>query len=209
MDTQTKIDITSWKRKEHFEFFSSFEEPYFGLTAKINCTKAYLNSKENGSSFFLNYLHNCLLAINNVPEFQYRIINNEVYQFSESHVSATINRPNETFGFSHIEYDPKFSIFKKNALVEIDRVRACSDLFPAVHKENVVHCSAIPWVDFTALTHSRAYSKNDSCPKISFGKAVKNNNEWELSVAVFVHHGLVDGRHVGQFFEAFQNYMNA
>jgi chloramphenicol O-acetyltransferase type A len=31
-----KIDLATWNRKEHFEFFSTFEEPFFGITTPID-----------------------------------------------------------------------------------------------------------------------------------------------------------------------------
>jgi len=42
---KTKINIEQWERKALYNFFSQFEEPFFGLTVRIDCTKAY-----NGNS---------------------------------------------------------------------------------------------------------------------------------------------------------------
>lgn len=36
-----KLDIETWNRKEHFLFFSQMEEPFFGVTIVVDCTKAY------------------------------------------------------------------------------------------------------------------------------------------------------------------------
>jgi chloramphenicol O-acetyltransferase type A len=36
----------------------------------------------------------------------------------------------------------------------------------------VIHFSAIPWLDFTSLSHARSYTFPDSCPKIFW----KNEN---------------------------------
>ena len=35
------IDITHWNRREHFEFFSQFDEPFFGITTLEDFTTAY------------------------------------------------------------------------------------------------------------------------------------------------------------------------
>ena len=51
------IDLTNWKRKEHFDFFSKMASPIFGLVTEVNCDECYKNSEENGKSFFANYLH--------------------------------------------------------------------------------------------------------------------------------------------------------
>jgi len=49
---KTLIDIEQWNRKEHFLFFSQFEEPFFGATVNIDRTQAYKTAKEKGNSFF-------------------------------------------------------------------------------------------------------------------------------------------------------------
>ena len=50
-----KIDINTWIRKDHFEFFNTFEEPFFGVTVDVDCTATYQEAKEKGISFFLLY----------------------------------------------------------------------------------------------------------------------------------------------------------
>ena len=35
------IDIATWNRKEHFEHFSAFDDPFFGVTVNVDCTRAY------------------------------------------------------------------------------------------------------------------------------------------------------------------------
>ncbi len=94
------LDIDNWNRKEHFLFFSKFEEPFFGVTVKVDCTTAYLNAKEKGISFFLYYLFRALKAANEVENFRYRIIENKPYEFPTVNASPTINRPDGTFGFA-------------------------------------------------------------------------------------------------------------
>lgn len=49
------IDVNSWIRKEHYHFFKDFDEPFFGITTKVDCTIAYKKAKDLGVSFFLYY----------------------------------------------------------------------------------------------------------------------------------------------------------
>jgi chloramphenicol O-acetyltransferase type A len=74
---------------------------------------------------------------------------------------------------------------------------------------NLIHFSAVPWIDFTSYTHARSFSWPDSCPKISFGKMVEENNKKTIAMAIHVHHGLMDGYHVGEFVSLFQEMMDA
>ncbi len=68
------IDIETWNRKEHFEFFSKMASPTFGIVTEVDCDECYKNSKENGISFFASYLHKSMIAVNSVDELKYRII---------------------------------------------------------------------------------------------------------------------------------------
>ena len=122
--------------------------------------------------------------------------------------SATIMRDNETFGFTYIHYDEDFYAFAKAVQEEIERVQNDTSLFPPHGQDNVAHYSALPWVNFTAITHSRMFNGKDSVPKFSFGKVIELEGTHQMSVAVYVHHGLVDGLHLSRFFEVFQKLLN-
>lgn len=205
---KTLIDISNWKRKDHFNFFSAFKEPFYGMTVKVDCTIAYQQAKKNNVSFFLYYLYRALKAANSIENFRYRIINNNVYLYNTINASPTVNRPDGTFGFSYMSFYKDENLFYDFAKQEIERVRMSSGLDPALSGENVIHFSAIPWVDFSSLSHARSFSHSDSCPKISFGKITEENSLKKMPVAVHAHHGLVDGYHIGLFIERFQELLN-
>jgi len=203
-----KIDINTWIRKDHFKFFSAFEEPFFGVTVDVDCTASYKQAKEMGVSFFLLYLHKSLLAANKVEPFRYRIIDGEVWKFDEVHASATINRENGTFGFGYMDFHEDFDNFNTQAKIEIEKVENSIGLIPASSGENVIHYSALPWLNFKSMSHARNYSFNDSCPKISFGKVRDKGKRKIMSVSIHVNHALMDGFHVSQFVDAYQELLN-
>jgi chloramphenicol O-acetyltransferase type A len=205
---KTKIDLDTWYRKSHFEFFNSFEEPFFGVTANVDVTIAYQKAKQQGVSFFLYYLHCILKAANSIECFRYRVENGEVFLYDEMHVSTTVSRPDTTFGFSYIDYKPDFAEFVTDAQQEIKRVQSTTglELRPFV---NVLHVSAIPWVNFTGLTHARNFTFEDSMPKVSLGKVTEIDGKLMMPVSVTVHHGFIDGRHVGEYIDLFQQLLNA
>ncbi len=200
------IDLATWPRREHFEFFSAFEEPFFGLVAEVDCTHAQAEARRLGVSFFLYYLHHALQAANQVEAFRYRVEAGQVYCYDHVHASAIIGRPDHTFSFSFIEQHANLAEFVAGAEAEIAAVRQASGLglSERTSRPDVVHCSAIPWVRFTGLTHARGFRHPDSCPKISFGQVYHDGAARRMAVAVNVHHGLADGYHVGQFLDLFQ-----
>ena len=45
------LNIDTWNRKDHFNFFNKFDSPYFGITIDVDCTNAYLRAKEQNIPF--------------------------------------------------------------------------------------------------------------------------------------------------------------
>jgi chloramphenicol O-acetyltransferase type A len=52
------------------------------------------------------------------------------------------------------------------------------------------------------------FSFEDSAPSISFGKMTECNGKRSMPVSVHVHHALVDGLHIGQYIDCFQQLMD-
>jgi chloramphenicol O-acetyltransferase type A len=200
--------LNSWHRKDHFHFFTRFEEPFFGVCVDVDCTAAYQAAKQNGHSFFLYYLHKSLAAANQTEPFRYRIAGDEVFVYETVNASPTINRPDGTFGFAYMDYHLDFDIFAQNATAEIAKVQATTGLVPAVAGENVIHYSSVPWIKFTALSHARSFSFKDSIPKISFGKMTEQNGRRTMPVSIHAHHALMDGYHVGLYIDCFEVLLN-
>jgi chloramphenicol O-acetyltransferase type A len=204
------IDLKAWNRREHFEFFSQFDEPFFSITVDVDCTRAYRAARAAGIPFFLWYLYRSLRAANGIEAFRYRIRQEQVVCYDAIHASATINRADQTFGFSMIRYVEDEAEFRYAAQREIDAVRATSGLnmSEATEQLDEIHYSVMPWVNFTATTHARHYPLRDSVPKITFGKFVEKNGRLMMPVAVFAHHGLMDALHVARHLELFQELLD-
>lgn len=202
------LDLNSWNRKEHFEFFKNYDQPFFGITADLDVSKAYLKAQQKDSSFFLYYLHKTLTVINTIEAFKYRIVDDKVMIYDEIRAGATINRPDGTFSFSYFPYYQSFEQFQKEALVIIDEIRMTKGLPHTDRSQDVAYFSAIPWVKFTSIEHAMNSKFADSVPKIAFGKwGVKEGKKF-MPVSVHVHHALMDGVHVGQFYELLQKLLD-
>ena len=167
------INLATWNRREHFEFFSSLDEPFHGLVANLDCTGTFNHCRQQRQPFFLTYLYKILQAVNDTDAMRQRI--------------------------------------EAGAVVEYERVQRGSGLGlkDTVVRNNDIHFSALPDIRFTGLTHARRYGTERCEPKISVGQVFQDGVHWRMPVAVFVHHGLVDGHHVGAFLkrteQLFQN----
>ncbi len=204
------LNKDTWNRKEHFELFSKYQEPYWGLTVNIDVTLAKSLSKSMDVSFYLYYLHASLLAAHRVKEFRYRIDENmQVEIHDDIHASSTLQRKDGTFGFSQIDFSEHLETFIRNANREIDRVQNSTSLFGPIHTNNVIFYSALPWVHFTSLSHARNFERHTGIPMISFGKIVKEKRRLVMPLSIHVHHGLIDGLHLGKYIDVFQEILNS
>jgi len=204
------LNIANWNRKEHYQFFSQFDEPFFGITTEIDCTNAYKYCKDHKLPFFLYYHYQAIIAINKIEEFRYRIKDNEIIIFDTIHVTTTISRKDNTFAFSFFPYTPSFKEFVELAEIEIVRVKnsAGLGLNENTGRLDVIHFTTVPWLSFTGVTHARSFNNKDSVPKIAFGKYFYRNERMIMPVSVNAHHGLMDGFHVGQYLQLFEQLMN-
>lgn len=202
------IDLDQWSRKDHFEFFKGFDEPFFGVTFNVKVTGGYQYCKVQEYSFFVYYLYATLKAVNEVEALRSRIIDGKPVVFDQVSISPTIKREDGSFGFSYMEYRESFHSFYGIAQKEIARVSKGNNLVPSGDNVGTVHFSALPWLRFTSLSHARNYKDNDSIPKISVGQLFRDSDQWMMPVSVHVNHALADGLHVGQYAEAFEVLMN-
>lgn len=203
-----EIDISTWKRREHFEVFNSFDEPLFGITVRVECSAAYRVAKNSGYPFSLYYLYLSLKAINEIEEFRYRIEYDKVYCYDSVGAGPTIFREDETYGCGYMPYNEDIAGFMKQANAEVERVKAESGLKFPYSGENLIHYSTLPWADFTAVNHARILSRDRSIPKITFGKITRDNDKMWLPVDIHANHALMDGFHIGKFIERFQELLN-
>lgn len=204
------IDIDHWKRKEHYLFFSKMKSPYCGIVTELDCSETYHLAKEIKTSFFAQYLHRSMVAVNSVDEFHYRIIGDDVVEFDTIHAGSTIGREDGTFGFSYMEYSPDFDVFNKRLQLEIQAVHNSKGLRLNNDdiQHNLIRHSTFPWGNFTGLLQPTDFNPKDSVPKIIFGKYSEKNGRKMMPVSVEVHHGLMDGLHIAKYLEAFQSQLN-
>ena len=183
-----KIDTTTWKRREHYEFFNGMDDPFWGTVVPVDFTECYLEAKKSRTSFFLCSLHRILTAANRIEAFRYRIENGEVVCYDRIHVSPTIGREDGSFGYGFFEnYD-----LVKEALIKAGRT-------------DLIYFSAVPWFAFTEMKHARSANRGDSIPRISTGKLTRSGDRLTMPVSLDVHHGFIDGRQAGEFFALLEN----
>jgi len=205
------IDYNNWIRKEHYEWFKDFDEPFFGVVSEVDCSIAYANSKKNNIPFFHYYLHKSLKAANLLESFRLRVEDDQIVCYDSIHASATLNNAVDLFAMSFINYHEDLIKFSKNIKKEEERVRKIKGLGvnSDTARKDTIHYSSAPWFKITGLTHARNFKFQDSVPKITFGKFETTGNKKIMNISINGHHGLMDGSHVAKYLKLFQELLNS
>ena len=200
-----KVDLAVWERREIFDFFSGSSNPFYMVTFRQNVTKLVQYTKQNHISFYYALVYLCTKAINSVPAFHYVIRQSDVYWLPERSPSFTDLKKGS--GLFHIVTMPCADSMIDFCEQAGERSRKQSVFIDTdMESDALIFFSCIPWVDMTALTNERDWSsqeaKDDSIPRIAWGKYVKAGDQLELGMSIEVNHRLIDGIHIGQFAEA-------
>ncbi len=194
------LDVTTWTRRDVFEFFLGFDKPYFNICTRLDITSLLSALSDRPDvSVMLAYHYVALRAANEIEPFRYRLRDGKVIVHDVIHGGTTVMLPNENFTLAYFDYDVHFENFIARAESAVLEVLSGDGAFRPNPSDDRIHFTTLPWVSFTSFSHARNWGREDSIPKIAFGKFVKENQRTLLPFSVEVHHALMDGLHVGRY----------
>jgi len=194
------LDVTNWARRDVFEFFHGFDKPYFNLCARLDVTRLLALLRDRPDvSVSLAYHYFALRVANEIEPFRYRLKEGKVLVYDVIHGGTTVLLPNETFALAYFNYDENFGKFIGEAERAVKQVQSGDGAFRPSDRDDMIHFTVLPWVSFTSFSHARNWKREDSVPKIAFGKFTREKDSLLLPISVEVHHALVDGLHVGRY----------
>ena len=203
-----EIEIEKWKRRSAFEFFRNFEDPFFNLTANVNVSILRRFCSENNLSFSLASLFCSLYAANRIDEFKIRLIDEKLIQFDRIHATQTILNDDETFSFCYLEYYYDIFEFERNGRAAIEKYKQIKSFDVETERLDLIYCSVIPWVSFTSFKHASRFDNTQTVPRIVSGKWFEESGETKMPHSVEVNHFIMDGFHVGKYFQLLQNKLD-
>ena len=205
---KTSINLTTWPRRDHFEFFKQYDMPFFGVTAQLDCTRLYDKAKKEGFPFSAGYHFASLQAVNEVEELRYRIEDDLPVLYDAIHLSTTIARSDGTFGFSFQRYTEDFEQFTTEFIAEARRVQSETGLKSPYSGQDIVYYTVARGIAFTSFDHSIMTKRQGSIPLITFGEMVQDGTRKTIAHSLHAHHALVDGMHAAKYFQAIQANLN-
>ena len=198
------IDMQTWPRREHFKAFNANPQPHFSMTANLEVTDFYRAVKFSGASYTVAMMYAIARAANAIPEMRCRIRGESVVEHEVVHPSATILAEDELFRFCNVEYTEDFQEFAQRVVQVIAYVRGHPGLVDDHGRDDYLFMTAIPWVSFTSFSHPGHLHPANSIPQFAWGKRFDEGALLKMPLTVMVHHAVVDGLHVGRFYEKIQ-----
>jgi chloramphenicol O-acetyltransferase type A len=146
----------------------------------------------------LAYHYFALRAANEIEPFRYRLREGQVIVHDVIHGGTTVLLPNDSFTMAYFDYTDDFEKFVVAAKRAVEDAQSVGQF--AVRLDDArIHFTTLPWFSFTSFSHARNWGREDSVPKIAFGKFTRENDRTLLPFSVEVHHALMDGLHVGRY----------
>jgi chloramphenicol O-acetyltransferase type A len=194
------LNLANWSRRELFEFFIGYSNPYFNVCAQVDVTHLVALVREcPGVRISLALHYFALRVANEIEPFRYRLKDEKVFVYDVINGGTTVLLPNESFAYAYFDYQPDFEKFVADAARAVDNIRNGSGPLKPSMRDDLIYFTSLPWISFTSFAHARTGGRGESIPRIVFGKFTKQNERLMLPISVEVHHALMDGIHVGRF----------
>ena len=205
----TELDINTWHRKATYEFFKDYEDPFFNLAANVDVGQLYKFCKRNSLSFSLTALYCSMVAANEIREFRIRLVGGRLVEFDCIHATQTILNDDETFSFAYFEMQDDVFEFNRSGNAALKKYKALKTFDVESDRADLIYYSVIPWVSFTSFKHASQLDKSQTVPRIVFGKLFDESDNKLIPLSVEANHTIMDGFHVGKFFNRFEEIANS
>ena len=202
------IDFNTWERKEHYKFFEKVDNPQFNICMNLDVTNFLKFVKENKLPFYYSMIYASTYIMNSIEDFRYKIRDGKIILHDELKPSFTdMKKGNRLFKIVTSSLDTNIINFSDKAKVISS---AQENYFPTCdfEQDELIYFSCLPWISFTSLSNEIVMNKEDSIPRISFGKYFEQDNKILLPYSIQVNHMLLDGIHVGDYINKLQQFIN-
>lgn len=194
------LDLAKWSRRELFEFFIGYTDPYFNVCVQVDVTNLLTFVRDRPEIRISLAIHYFALRVaNEIEPFRYRLKDERVFVYDVVNGGTTVLLPNESFTYAYYDYEVDFEKFVSNMGKAVNEVRTGSGTLKPTMRDDVIYHTTLPWIPFTSFAHARNKGRGESIPRIVFGKFIKENGRTLLPISVEVHHALMDGLHVGRY----------
>ncbi|MDD3414547.1 MAG: CatA-like O-acetyltransferase [Lachnospiraceae bacterium] len=200
------IDETNWKRALHCQIFRNSVEPSFCVTFELDITKFLKCVREMNLSFTFSLIFVASKCANNIEEFRYRFLDNQIVLYDRINTACTyLDKNTELFKVVNVEMQDTMENY---VAVATQKAENQKEYFTGPLGNDVFQFSPMPWVSYTHISHTNSGKKDNATPLFDWGKYFEREGKMILPFSVQVHHSFVDGIHIGKLVDSLQQDLN-
>lgn len=203
------IDLDRWERTTHYKFFKRMDYPHYNISVNIDITNFLEKLEEKNIPFYYAMIYAATYTLNQEKEFCYRIRGEQVVLHDMIHPSFTdMSDDTDLFKMVTVDMEKTLLDFTDKAKEKSKDQTAYFVRQDVEGRDDLTYITCIPWVSFTHLSHTISFNKDDSIPRLAWGKYFKDDDKSLLPFSVQAHHSFVDGIHIGRYIDCLQEYLN-
>jgi chloramphenicol O-acetyltransferase type A len=205
------IDLETWDRRSYFERYLGTDFPYIVITAHIDVTDLLVFTRKHGLSSYLSMVFAAHHTAESIVNFRYRIRDGRpVVHETTCPCFTYLPEGQELFILVTMDFVDDILQFHEKAKAHIAAQATDPGWEDAAARAGAtIGYSGVPWIQYTHVTRTIMKFGQDSSPKITWGKYFNEGGRTMTALSVQTHHGLMDGIHVGWFYERMQQYIDS
>jgi chloramphenicol O-acetyltransferase type A len=195
--------VENYYRQQHFDFFRTYEMPFYTITFNLDTTAVVKFAKEHGYSVYLTQCYLFARGMSRVEDFRYRVVDDRIALYDHLEIAATLPAPGGAFSFARFDHDPDLESFLRHADAVSRRARRQATL-AATAEGNTILFTAVPGVLFTGFTHATPADRTDGRARVAFGRFFEEGKRLMVPVGLGVNHIFIDGVALGRLVDEVQ-----
>lgn len=200
MNRKTYLDINSWKRRSAYFRFSEYEYPYFSVCSPVDITPLYMFVKNKKLSLYGTIMWAVLQAANQIEAMRFRMDGTAVYVYDQIGVTFTVLKSDQSFGYTDVverkDYLDFIEMFSRAKYQVENNIPIIGEA-----RDDVIYCTCMPFIRINGFTNAMPLKYVDCIPRICWGKAEFKDGTCLLDISIQLHHALVDGLDVCNFYQ--------
>lgn len=207
---ETPVNTATWDRKDAYELFKTFEDPFFGVQINLDITALWARAKAGGHSIHHALLYATTKVANDYAPMRYRRRGAGVVELDCIHMGCSVlveGTEAMTFAYYPWEKGIAYAAFEPKAKEITQNAASGIPLDPMHHMDNLIYGTTLPWISFSGFKHAKKAGTH-SIPRTVFGKAFDQEGKKLLPFNIEVDHALMDGIHVARYLELLQNELD-
>lgn len=203
------INYDGWERRTHYQFFRRMDYAHYSISANLDITQFRHKTKMQKLPFYYAMIYAAVHAMNRTEAFRYRIRGDAVILHDCIQPAFTDLSPgSDLFKMVTVEMREDVTGFVQAACEKASEQTRYFVAEELSGRDDLVYITCIPRVSFTHISHTISLNKEDSVPRLAWGKYFPQDGRLLLPFSVQAHHSFVDGIHMGQYLSCLQDELD-